>query len=405
MFEKLVIFADNCCGKIPTDWFSQWFYDRLMFPDLGLSIAKYAVCILTGIIVAYLVQTPEGEKMGIRKDDVLTIAIITVPLCVIGGRIVYMLTDGESTFATKIATYGFFPGLWGGLLSVIGFYNAPADYTFGGISGMAMHGVITVAFIMMIVSCKWKKWKMRNFVDEVCPGLLIAQVIGRWGNFFNQEAHGSVVGGWVLSNGILTPNLTIEQQYAKLLSLGVPKFIANNMCLNGEKYYYGVINGVQSYGYLSGYAYYHPTFLYESLLNLIGFILYLVARKHFKKVRSGMFGAAYLIWYGVVRFFIEFLRTDSLYIDFFGTPIKNAQAACVLMVVVGIAFMVYLALNKKDPELYQDAIKKGATLKAKAEEDDEAVVKVSSQDGKITEKVIVKDKNESPQKSKDEEKE
>ena len=380
MLRELLFLADECCGNISDGWFSQWFYDKAFIEIGSFTIAKYAICLLTSIIIAYFVCTKEGEKMGIRRDEVLTILIITVPICVIGGRIGYMLTDGIPTFSSKIENYGFFGGVFGGIMSVIGFEGAPGDWTFYGISGMTMIGVIISCFMMIVVSCIWHKWNLLNFMDEVTPGLLIGSVVGRWGNFFNQEAYGIVVGGWDLVGNRLIPKLTIEEQYQKLLSFGIPKFIVNNMCINGGDYYYGLVNGEQMYGAVSGYAYYHPAFLYESLLNLIGLILYFIARRKFKKLRSGQIAAGYLMWYGIVRFFIEFIRTDSLYINFFGTPVKNAQVFCTIFTLIGLGIMLYLGIFKKNAELYQDAIKKGAKIKETEDNKEDEVVKVNKED-------------------------
>ena len=350
-------------------WFSEWFYESYFFKIGGFEVAKYAVCILTGIIVAFFVCTNEGKKMGIRRDDVLTIMIIAVPACIILGRIGYMLTDGVPTFKTKIEQYGFFPGIFGGLMSIIGFENAPGDWTNYGISGITIIAAIIGVVVVIVVACAIKKWKIANLADIVAPGLLIGQAFGRWGNFFNREAYGIVVGGWTLNGSELIPNLTVDAQRAKLLSFGIPKFIVNNMLIDGGNYYYGLVDGVQRYGYVSGAQYYHPTFLYESLLNLIGLGFYFIARRLFPKLKSGMIAAGYLIWYGIVRFFIEIIRTDSLYINFFGTPVKNAQVFSIVFILVGIGLMLYLGLSKKQ-ELYKDAIKKGEKIQEEEQKND-----------------------------------
>ena len=118
---------------------------------------------------------------------------------------------------------------------------------------------------------------------------------------------------------------------------------------------------------------------FESLLNLIGLILYFVARRKFKKLRSGQIAAGYLMWYGIVRFFIEFIRTDSLYINFFGTPVKNAQVFCTIFTLIGLGIMLYLGIFKKNSELYQDALKKGAQAKEKEDSKEDEVVKVNKE--------------------------
>ena len=130
------------------------------------------------------------------------------------------------------------------------------------------------------------------------PGVLIAQALGRWGNFFNQEAYGSAV------------SLDFLQ------SLHLPQFIIDGMYING--------------------TYYHPTFLYESVANVIGFfVIYFVIRKIQTKQGEQFF--SYFIWYGIFRFFIEGLRTDSLY--FMG--LRTAQLVSLVFVVVCIFGYIY----------------------------------------------------------------
>lgn len=346
MFKLFYILSSSCCGGISTGIFWDWFYnDELVF-----GIKKYAVCLLAGIIAAYLICTPEGERMGIKRDDVLQIAIITVPLTILGARIYYMLTDGVATFAGYKETEGAFNAIFCTLFEMIGFSKILGKWQFVGISGIGMFGVIVVTFIMVIVACRWKKWKFKNFVDMVAPGLLIGQIIGRWGNFFNREAHGTVVGGWNVVDGELVAKLTQAEQYDKLINTWhIPKFIANNMCMANQT----CRISSDTWLTLSGYNYYHPTFLYESLMNLIGLILYFILRRN-KHMRSGQFGALYMIWYGIVRIIIEIFRTDALYIS--GTSIKAYHLLMPIMIVIGIALFIYFRFNKKS-ELYMDAIK------------------------------------------------
>ena len=149
------------------------------------------------------------------------------------------------------------------------------------------------------------------------------------------------------STGELIPNLTVEEQYLTMTQkFHIPKFISNFMYMNegGRSYYYGIVDGVQSYGRLEGSNFFHPTFLYESLLNLLGLIIYFVLRR-FKKTRSGFFAGFYLIWYGIVRFFIEIIRTDSLYLP--GTTLKSAQVTSIVMILIGILILVYIYFIKK----------------------------------------------------------
>ena len=152
-----------------------------------------------------------------------------------------------------------------------------------------------------------KKYKqdMVMIIDTVVPGLILAQAIGRWGNFFNSEAHGGIV------------------SRAFLEKLHIPKFIIDGMYING--------------------VYYHPTFLYESIWCLLGFILLMLLRK-FSKRKRGILMYSYFIWYGTGRFFIEGLRTDSLYIGMF----RISQIVSLILVIVGIVGIINIYIKKEE---------------------------------------------------------
>ncbi|MBP5342456.1 prolipoprotein diacylglyceryl transferase [bacterium] len=337
------LFLANAWDIDRTNGFVNWFYSS----EFVFGIAKYAVCILIGIILAYFICTKEGKKLGIDPDDVLICVTFVVPLSILGARIWYLFGDGIPTFKDYNSSYGFFTAVLYTILYTFGY--DPVSHYFGGLAGLAIHGGVLVAAIMSIICSRWKKWKISIVGDMVAPGLLIGQICGRWGNFFNQEAHGIVIGGWELneSTGELIPNLTVEEQYLTMTQkFHIPKFISNFMYMNegGRSYYYGIVDGVQSYGRLEGSNFFHPTFLYESLLNLLGLIIYFVLRR-FKKTRSGFFAGFYLIWYGIVRFFIEIIRTDSLYLP--GTTLKSAQVTSIVMILIGILILVYIYFIKK----------------------------------------------------------
>ena len=174
------------------------------------------------------------------------------------------------------------------------------------------------------------------------PGFLIAQALGRWGNFFNQEAHGGMIGGTDSSG---TPLLDLDAQRLFLEDkLHLPDYITDNMLIS-ERPAAGFMVPDLSPGADAGdlirAAYYHPTFLYESVWNIFGFIIVLLLRRT-KWVKNGEFLAFYLIWYSIGRFFIEGMRTDSLYV--LNTGIRTAQLISILMILGGI---VYIFLIRK----------------------------------------------------------
>lgn len=146
--------------------------------------------------------------------------------------------------------------------------------------------------------------------DIAAPSMILAQGIGRWGNFMNHEAHGGPVSRSFLEH------------------LHIPDFIIDNMYING--------------------VYYHPTFLYESIWDVLGFIILLSLRKH---LRIGDTFALYLIWYSIGRFFVEGLRTDSLMLT---SHIRIAQLMSIVLVIVGIVIIIVRHVKFK-PQRFKEA--------------------------------------------------
>ena len=175
--------------------------------------------------------------------------------------------------------------------------------------GLAIHGGIISGILVIIIYTKKYKVNTIKMLDIVAVSVIIAQAIGRWGNFFNQEAFGSVVSKDFLE------------------SLMLPKFIIDGMYINGN--------------------YYHPTFLYESIWNIIGFIILLIMRRR-KYAKVGEMVSFYLIWYSFARFFIESLRMDSLMLG----PIRIAQLVSVVGIIIGIMLLIRAKKGSKFDNLY-----------------------------------------------------
>jgi len=172
--------------------------------------------------------------------------------------------------------------------------------------GLAIYGGVIAGLLTVIYQSKKRNQSIIKTTDIIVPGLILAQAIGRWGNFFNQEAYGSIV--------------TLEF----LKSLHLPNFIIEGMHING--------------------LYYHPTFLYESIWCLLGFILLLILRKITKR-KKGITTFTYFIWYGIGRFVIEGLRTDSLYIG----NIRISQLVSLILILVGlIGIIISIKKGKKN---------------------------------------------------------
>jgi phosphatidylglycerol---prolipoprotein diacylglyceryl transferase len=260
-----------------------FFPDAQRFIQIGsLSITWYAILMISGVGVTFYFSLKEMKKCGYNIEVAEDLAIGCFLWGIVGAR------------------------LWFCLFFDIGYYlENPIRFlqTYNG--GLAIQGGLFAGALYGLYYAKKHKFDFIRLADCIVPNMLIAQAIGRWGNFINQEAHGSAV----------------SEAYFNYF----PEFIKNNMFING--------------------TYYAPTFLYESVLNLIGFILiYFVIKKlnnkyHFMKRGDGIW--FYLVWYGWSRFIVEGLRTDSL---MFG-PIRMAQLISVVFIVVGV--LGYLGLFKK----------------------------------------------------------
>lgn len=256
--------------------------------DFGfIKIYWYSVMILLGCITGYLVAKGEAKKFEIPRDYMFNLFFYLIIFSIIGARLYYVVFNWN--YYSKH------------LIEIIQIWNG----------GLAIHGGIVFGLLFTIFYTKKYKFSTFRILDILVVGLLIGQAIGRWGNFFNGEAHG--------------PATTLSQ----LQSLFIPEFIIEGMKING--------------------VYYHPTFLYESLWCLIGFIVILFVRR-MRYIKVGQVTSFYLIWYGIGRFLIESLRTDSLM--FFG--LKQAQIVSVIMIVVGVIIFIIKNKGSKLDNRYND---------------------------------------------------
>lgn len=255
----------------------------------------YGIIIGVGIVVAYLLAQKESVRRGFHEEFIADLLIWAVPISILSARIYYV--------AMKWDFYSQNPG------RIIEIWNG----------GIAIHGALIGAFITAYIFTKKRKVSFLQLADIAAPSILIGQIIGRWGNFMNQEAYGGPVTREFLE-GLFLPNWLIEQMYIKE---------------DGN--------------------YVHPTFLYESLWNLVGFIILLFARKW--NWRRGEMFFFYLIWYSFGRFFIEGLRTDSLYLI---GDLRSAQVVSIIGIAVGIIALVYRRMKVKPVVRYldQDSMKK-----------------------------------------------
>lgn len=250
--------------------------DRV-FIQLGpISIYWYGVIIATGLFLALYLATREADRLGIKKDLVVDLVMFAAPIAILFARIYYVIFEWDMYKGQP---------LW----KLIAVWKG----------GIAIHGALIGAVLTTIVYARVKNVSFWQLADIVAPSLILGQAIGRWGNFMNQEAHGGPIS---------------EAAYQNFLQY-LPDFIMNQMCINGVMY--------------------HPTFLYESVWNIIVFILLLLIRKY-NPFRGELF-LSYVILYSIGRIFVEAMRTDSLY---FG-PLKQAQLFSVILIIGSIIFMIY----------------------------------------------------------------
>lgn len=254
--------------------------DPIAFQIGPFAVRWYALCIVFGLVLAVYLAMREAPKKQIQPDDVLDFILIAFPLAILGARLYYVLfrLDYYSQHLGEVFA------IWNGGLAIYG-------------------GLITGAVVLVLFSDR-KLINPLDFLDIAAPSVLIAQSLGRWGNFFNQEAYGAVV-----------DNLNY-----------LPSVIRDQMYIEG--------------------AYRQSTFLYESLWNVLGFCLILICRRRIKTIRRGHITAFYLIWYGFGRMIIEGMRTDSLM--FMGLRVSQWLSA--LLIALGV-YVIYHQ-NKKQAPFY-----------------------------------------------------
>ena len=253
----------------------------------GFHIHWYGIIIGIGVVLGLFLAIKESERRGLHKDLFVDLILFALPIALIFARIYYVVFEWSyySQHPSEIIK------IWNG--------------------GIAIHGALIGSVLTAIVFARVKKISFWKIADIAAPSLLLGQAIGRWGNFVNQEAHGGEVSRLFLEN------------------LQLPSFIIDQMYING--------------------TYYHPTFLYESLWNLIGIGLLLLLRK--VNVRHGEIFISYIIWYSIGRFFIEGLRTDSLMLT---ETLRMAQVISLALIVLGVSLFLYRRFISQTKQRYLD---------------------------------------------------
>ncbi len=258
--------------------------DSVAFEIFGLEIAWYALIITCGMIAAVTYVVLMSKKIGITFEDVIDYALFVIPFGIIGARLYYVLSEIDS-------------------------YNSFAEVLNIREGGLAIYGGIIAGGITVLAVSYYKKINFFAFADYVAPGVLLAQGIGRWGNFMNGEAFG---------------------------------YECDWFCRMGLK---NVLTGYQ-------WMEVHPTFLYESLWNLLGVLAVFLFDKYLHKKYDGQLFLMIFAWYGFGRTFIEGLRTDSLYFSIFGAEFRTSQILGAAIFLVCAGFLVYFIFKKPNKPFY-----------------------------------------------------
>lgn len=296
-----------------------------------LTVRFYGFMIMFGVALAGLYgYYCFLKRCGVDSDTVLGGIVVGVVFGIIGARLYYVV------FEPSVVSARLFTGEW---------FKQVFIPTGGG---LAIHGALIGAVISVSIYCYYKKIKIIEVIEIVLPVFMLAQVVGRWGNFFNQEAYGPLV------NGYTDATLTAAQLMAQretLRHLLVPNFIIDQMYLTNYHALGDTVTG-----------YYHPTFLYEGVFNLIGAVTYIQLRKRSNKIYMGDGISFYMIWYGIVRIFIEVLRRDPLTFQLFGVTFKTAIVISVLFIIAGVAMAVLRRVYKYHLVVAKEFLYEGGSL-------------------------------------------
>lgn len=293
-------------------------WNTVIFPGLGgisfemnsiaftlgpFTIRWYAIIIVSGVLLAYLFWQKNREKFGISEDALMDFIILAIPIGIVGARLYYIL---------------FYLDLFRNADGSLNFIQMIRTWD----GGMAIYGAVIACTITLLIYCRIKNINFFAFADLAVLGLLIGQAIGRWGNFVNIEAYGS--------------ETTLPWRM-------------------------GIIDRISG-----AYVEVHPTFLYESLWNLVGLVLICLLLRKFHRF-DGISTCLYFIWYGIGRFWIEGLRTDSLYLFSTGIRVSQALSGCLVLAGAILLFILYRRHKSNPQPLYRERV--AARLAAQAEDE------------------------------------
>ncbi|XEC94847.1 prolipoprotein diacylglyceryl transferase [Paenibacillus tarimensis] len=291
-----------------------------------ISIHWYGIILGSAALVGLLLAIREGKRFGITPDFFMDLLLLGVPSAIIGARLYYV--------AFKWDEYK------DNLIGIIQIWNG----------GIAIYGALIGGIICGIFYFRYKGYNFWRIADICAPSLIAGQMIGRWGNYVNQEAYGGPTTEGFLRGTLNLPSWIVDQMW--------------------------VVNPLTGEG-----SFHHPTFLYESMWSLIGLVLLFVIRRQ-SFLRAGELFAIYFIWYSIGRFYIEGLRTDSLafqgpswlesivaglwspmtgvfeagYLDPGYGNVRISQVVAILLILAGIAFIIIRRITGPELAKYADPI-------------------------------------------------
>lgn len=264
--------------------------DRVMLEIGPFTIYWYGVIIASGALLGIYLAMREAERLGWKRDLIIDFVVFAIPIAIISARLFYVFFEFDRYVNEP---------LW----KVIAIWEG----------GIAIHGAVFGGVLTAIIFSRVRNISFWKLADIIAPSLILGQAIGRWGNFMNQEAHGGPVS---------------EAAYNNFLQY-LPDFIMNQMTIGGVMY--------------------HPTFLYESAWNILVFAFLILLRKY--NLLRGEIFLNYLIFYSIGRFFIEGLRTDSLYII---EGLRTAQVVSITLIVLAIILIIYRRKSGAETARYLD---------------------------------------------------
>lgn len=249
-----------------------------------LEIHWYGVIIATAVVLAVALALQEAKRRRVSEDDILNLILWALPFSLIGARLYYVIFEWPYYQANP----GEIIKIWHG--------------------GIAIYGGLIAASIVFIIYCRNHALSAWLILDIAAPTVMLAQAIGRWGNFMNQEAYGGVT------------SLHFLQQFH------LPNWLIQQMLIDG--------------------SYRQPTFLYESVWNLIGFAILMSIRHRTGWFKQGEILLSYIMWYAFGRFFVEGMRTDSLYLG----PLRVSQIVSIVLLIGAIAVWIWRRRQKQVPD-------------------------------------------------------